>query len=256
MISDILAGCMGWFIGIIVNYLSDVLPLRRKLVTPFCLACDRPYSWFDYAIWPRRCSECGYRRSWRVISVEIIYIIISIWLWNQSEIKLGYFGSLLLLAYWGVVVVIDLEYRLIMHPVSIFGAVIGLIIGVYLNGWWYTILGGMIGFGVMWLIYKLGEIILRLVGRLQGRVVSDVALGWGDVNLGGVLGLMLGWPAISIGLILSIILAGIVSLIYILVMLVRGRYQMFHAIPYGPFMIAGAVILMFFSKSLISLLMR
>ncbi len=256
MITDILAGLIGWIVGIFVNYIADVLPLRRKLVTPFCIACDHSYSWFNYAIWPRRCKNCGYRRIWRVLIVEIIYILIAVWLWNQPVEKLGFFGAMLLLAYWGVVVVIDLEYQLIMHPVSIFGAGLGLMLGVYLNGWWNTIFGGIVGFGLMWLLYKFGELIMRLIARKRGQVVGDVALGFGDVNLGGVLGLILGWPAILIGLVLAVILAGFISLLYIIIMLVRGRYQMFHAIPYGPFMIAGAIILVFFRDSLILLLTK
>ena len=256
MITDILAGFIGWVIGVVVNYVSDVLPLRRRLVRPFCVACDKPQGWVNYAVWPRRCPKCGQRRLWRVWVVEVVYIFLAIWLWEVPVEKLGFIGGILLLAYFGVVVIIDIEYRLIMHPVSLFGAILALIIGVYLHGWVDSLLGGLTGFGSMWLLYKLGELIMRLVSRLRGLSVGDVALGFGDVNLSGVLGLLLGWPAILVGLLLAVLLAGIVSLVYLVIMLILRRYRLFTALPYGPFLIAGAGLLIFFRDALIKFLER
>ena len=37
---------------------------------------------------------------------------------------------------------------------------------------------------------------------------EDVALGFGDVHLSGILGLLLGWPGITGGLFVAIILGG------------------------------------------------
>jgi leader peptidase (prepilin peptidase)/N-methyltransferase len=83
-----------------------------------------------------------------------------------------------------------------------------------------------------------------------------VALGFGDVNLSGVLGLLLGWPAILVGLLLAVLLAGIVSLIYLIIMLALRRYRLFTALPYGPFLIAGAGLIIFFRDGVIRLLGR
>lgn len=254
MITDILAGLVGWVIGIVVNYVADVFPLRRRLVRPFCIACDRPQRWVAYALWPRRCTVCGYRRRWRVWVVEVAFIILAVWLWRIPAEKLGFWGGILLLAYFGVVVVIDVEYRLIMHPVSIAGGIMALLIGTYLHGFINSMLGGLAGFGAMWLLYKFGEVIMRLVSRLRGQAVDDVALGFGDVNLSGVLGLLLGWPAILVGLLLAVLLAGVVSMVYLVVMLILRRYRLFTALPYGPFLIASAALLIFFRDGLIRLL--
>lgn len=256
MISDILAGFIGWAIGIVVNYVADVLPLRRRLVRPFCIACDQPQRWVGYAFWPRRCTKCGRRRSGRVWVLEIIYILLAIWLWRMPVEKLGFWGGMLLLAYFGVVVVIDIEYRLIMHPASIVGAALALIMGVYLHGLVDSLLGGLAGFGAMWLLYMFGILIMRLISHMRGQAIGDVALGFGDVNLSGVLGLLLGWPAILVGLLLAVLLAGIVSLIYLIIMLALRRYRLFTALPYGPFLIAGAGLIIFFRDGVIRLLGR
>jgi leader peptidase (prepilin peptidase)/N-methyltransferase len=154
---------------------------------------------------------------------------------------------LALLIYFCLVVVIDIEHRLIMHPISLVGAGLGLITGVYLHGLWLSLIGGAAGFAGMMLLYIFGLFFLRLMAFLRRTGVGvDEAVGFGDVTLSGVLGLMLGWPGITAGLILAILLGGLVSFLYLAGMLVARRYQAFSAIPYGPFLIAGAVILIFF----------
>jgi prepilin signal peptidase PulO-like enzyme (type II secretory pathway) len=168
--------------------------------------------------------------------VEIFFIVASVFLSFSPPIHIGYWLGMIVLAYFGVVVLIDLEYRLIMHPVSIFGAVLGLLVGYLRVGLLRTIEGGVSGFVIMWLIYLLGVLIIKLINRRRGRAVNDVALGFGDVNLSGVLGLMLGWPLILVGLVVAVLIGGLVSLIYILVMLVTRKYQAFAALPYGPFL--------------------
>jgi leader peptidase (prepilin peptidase)/N-methyltransferase len=92
-----------------------------------------------------------------------------------------------------------------------------------------------------------------VVNRRKGQPVNDVALGFGDVNLSGVLGLILGWPVILIGLVVAVLIGGIVSLIYIVVKLITRKYEAFMALPYGPFLVLGAVLLIYFRNLVIKL---
>ncbi len=254
MITYILAIVPGWLAGAVVNYLADLLPLRRRLTRPFCIQCDTTQSWHNYLFWPRKCPTCHHPRNVRVWVVEGFYILASIVISQFPPIKLGYGLGMLLLVYFGVVVLIDLEYRLIMHPVSIFGAVLGLIIGTLKIGWLRALVGGAVGFGIMWLLYLLGVLIIKVVNRRRGLPVNDVALGFGDVNLSGVLGLMLGWPLILVGLVVAVLMGGFVSLIYIIIKLFTRKYQAFMALPYGPFLVLGAVILIYFRNLVLSLI--
>jgi leader peptidase (prepilin peptidase)/N-methyltransferase len=245
---NLLAIIPGWLLGALVNYLADVLPLRRRLTKPFCIVCDTEQSWLNYLVWPRRCQSCNQHRGIRVWIVEIFFILASVIISFSPPVKLGYWLGMIVLAYFGVVVLIDLEYRLIMHPVSIFGAVLGVLVGTLRVGLGRSLIGGVAGFVIMWLIYQLGVWIIKLVNRWRGQPVNDVALGFGDVNLSGVLGLMLGWPLILIGLVVAVLVGGLVSFIYILVMLVTRKYQAFAALPYGPFLVIGAVVLIYFQE--------
>lgn len=254
MITHILAILPGWLLGSLVNYVADVLPLRRKLTKPFCIPCDTSQSWLNYLVWPRRCPNCHQPRRFRVWVVEAFFIAASIYISYFPPHKIGYWLGMSVLAYFGVVVIIDLEYHLIMHPVSIIGAGLGLIVGIMRVGWLKAIVGGAMGFGVMWLLYMLGVLIIKLVNRRKSLPVNDVALGFGDVNLSGVLGLMLGWPLILVGLVVAVLIGGLVSLIYIVVMVITRKYQAFAALPYGPFLVIGAVALIYFSDYMLTLL--
>ena len=254
MITYIIAIIVGWLSGIVVNYVADVLPLRRRLTKPFCIQCDTDQTWFSYFTWPRKCPVCSHSRGFRVWVVEGCYIAASILISQYPPEGLGYVFGMVVLVYFGVVVLIDLEYRLIMHPVSLVGAVLGLVVGILRVGWMNAFIGGVAGFGIMWLLYMLGVLIIKLVDRARGRPVNDVALGFGDVNLSGVLGLMLGWPLILVSLIVSILIAGLVSLIYIVIKLITGRYSAFMALSYGPFLVIGAVIFIYFGDLVLKLI--
>jgi prepilin signal peptidase PulO-like enzyme (type II secretory pathway) len=97
----------------------------------------------------------------------------------------------------------------------------------------------------MFLMYLLGFLFLRVVKRRSASVAGE-ALGFGDVMLGGVLGLILGWPAIFASLLLTILLSGTASLLYLLVMILARKYSPSLSIPYGPYMVLGAVLLLYF----------
>jgi leader peptidase (prepilin peptidase)/N-methyltransferase len=251
---NILAIIPGWLLGMLVNYLADVLPHRRRLTRPFCMVCDTDQKWINYLVWPRKCPECRQRRNIRVWIVELVFIICSVFISYSPPDKIGYWLGMVVLAYFGVVVLIDLEYRLIMHPVSLFGVALGLLVGFLRVGWMRSLIGGVAGFVIMWLIYMLGVLLMKLINRRRGQAVNEVAFGFGDVNLSGVLGLMLGWPGILVGLVVAVLIGGLVSLIYVVVMLFTRKYQAFTALPYGPFLVLGALVLIYFTEQVAALL--
>ena len=209
----------------------------------------------------RTCASCRKNRTARTWIVQILAIAASLSLWLNPHTKLGYWVGFLLLVYFSIVFVIDLEYRLIMHPVSIVGAFIGLGVGIYLNGILPTLLGGLGGFGIMLVFYLLGTVFARYRARRMvaaGQEPDDEeALGAGDVILAGVLGLFLGWPLIWFGLLVGILLAGLITIPMFLIMLIARRYKedaWLVFIPYGPFFLVSATLIIFFLPKLLSVL--
>lgn len=244
LISLLISVALGLAAGYLVNYISDVLPYTRRLSQPTCPKCLKPHTWTDY-LFLRACHSCGHKRSTRTYLVILILLSATIYIWLNPPKRTGFFFAYLLLAYLGVVFVIDLEHRLIMHPVSITGAILGLAIGSYAHGLLPSILGGAFGFGSMLLLYYLGEVFTRIMAKRRGEAIDEVALGFGDVNLCGVTGLLLGWPVILAGILFTILAGGIGSILVIAYMLIRKRYSAFTPIPYAPFLILSVLFYLF-----------
>jgi leader peptidase (prepilin peptidase)/N-methyltransferase len=159
----------------------------------------------------------------------------------------------MVLAYFSIVAVIDLEHRLILHPISLVGSILGIFIGVWLHGWLSTLIGGLIGFGIMLALFFIGVVFVRTIIRKRRPGFDEEPLGFGDVILSGILGLFVGWPGIVLCLIVGILIAGLGALIYILGRMVTHHYQSFDFVPYGPFLLAGAFILLFLRDHLVAL---
>ena len=241
-----LAVVSGFILGMVINYLADMLPVMRRLGRPTCPHCSAKFNWWNYLIWPRKCSNCSMRRSARTWIVETILILAGFFLVDHGPVDLGLAGRLILVGYLVLVTVIDIEHRLIMHVVSLVGAGLVLWVGVVLHGWIPTLLGGLAGFLAMLAFYYLGLFFVRLSRKLRGLQISeDEAIGFGDVNLSGIIGLLLGWPGITIGLLFAIVIAGFASLLYLIWTLLRKRYHSDLALPYGPFLTISAFILLF-----------
>lgn len=260
---------LGWACGAFVNYLSDVLPYRRRFARPFCLACQAPVPPVNYFFWPRRCPACTKPRPARTWLVEAVFVALTLWTWFRPSEMLGFWLGLAVMVFFGVVVVIDIEHRLILHPVSLVGAALGLLVGVIVYGTRLTneptaeaslfglaagtlpfglaksLLGGLFGFGIMFVFFYLGNLLAKLIGRLRGEPVGEDALGYGDVILSGVLGLMVAWDRIIYALFLGVLAGAIFSAGYLIFKTLARKYQLFTAIPYGPFLVAGAAFILF-----------
>jgi leader peptidase (prepilin peptidase)/N-methyltransferase len=244
ILANLIFGLLG---ALLVNYLADVLPAHRKIVPAYCHDCNSQKS-LRYLLPFVPCQECGARATGRHQAVLILGPVLAGLLYYFPIESLGNFGAILWLVYFGLVVVIDLEHRLILHPVSLVGALIGFIFGSLSHGVVATIIGGAAGFGIMLIFYFLGELFVRYLSKSRGQEIDEVALGFGDVNLAGVIGLLLGWPVILLGIFFAIILGGIISGLFLLVQSIRKKYEAFQALPYGPFLVISVVIVYYYSQ--------
>lgn len=241
---------LGFVCGTIINVLADVLPplysinRQPKRYRPTCPGCNEPYPFFDYLIL-RRCRTCNSRPAVRRFIVPGCFIAVLFYFQMVPNERLNFLLAVLLWLYFGAVLVMDIEHRIILDPVTIGGEIIALAAGWQLHGLQTTLIGGAAGFAIMLVLYYLGILFAKQVSKARGEMIDEPALGAGDVRLGGVLGLLLGWPGITLGLLIAIILGGIISLVVILVYVARKQYHSLIAIPYAPFLIMGAVILLF-----------
>lgn len=237
----------GGLAGFFLNYLADVLPVFRRFTHSICQDCHEPIRWKDYILF-HACPHCG-RRWWprrALVAVATPLLLVALYLFPNA--RLSFAENAIILCYFLLVAIIDIEHRLVLHPVSLAGALIGLVLGTRMHGILLTLIGGAAGFLMMFVLYYLGALFAKALGEARGEEIEEIPLGFGDVNLSGVLGLLLGWPGIAAGLFFAVLAGGVFSGGYILVLKLLRRYQPFSAIPYAPFLLLGTAILLFATK--------
>jgi len=96
-----------------------------------------------------------------------------------------------------------------------------------------------------------GAALLRAIGCAAGaylvfavlRLVSPRSLGGGDVNLAALLGLTLGWRSVD-AVIVGLGIGAVLAAGYALLGLASRRLRLDAALSYGPFLIAGALLVL------------
>lgn len=82
---------------------------------------------------------------------------------------------------------------------------------------------------------------LTLVVVTRGR-----GMGWGDVKLAGLMGLILGFPKIIVALYLAFLTGAIIAVILVLV----GKKRFGQSIPFGPFLSGATIASLFWGQNL------
>lgn len=177
--------------------------------------------------------------------VHAVYLLAVLWLWFSKASLSGFVNDLVILLYFGVVWIIDQRTRLIPNTLSLTGLLVGLASGTFRNGLSVTLVGGLVGFSLCLALYLFGIVFTTLANRWRKKELQEVAFGAADVLLGGVIGLVVGWPLVVNSLLVSVLLAGLFSILYLAIKLLSRSYSFGLAIPYAPFMILGALYSLF-----------
>ena len=253
---------LGLLLAICLNSLADHLPpdeldVRHRPTLPQCRYCGArhaPLYWLaltGFLFQGGHCEHCHAPRRARHVLVELGLALALAYAWNWAGgAPEKFLPAAVILSLFMLITVIDIEHRLILYNVAVVSA---LSIGVMNSllperGLFKTLVGGLVGYGFWFVIFGAGQIFSMLVARWRGQPLDEIAFGGGDVNLGGIVGLAVGWSGILFTLPLTIFSAAAFSLVYLGVQAVRGKASLFMVIPYGPFIILGALTIYFYGQ--------
>jgi leader peptidase (prepilin peptidase)/N-methyltransferase len=226
---------LGAVVGSFLNVCIDRLPDNKSIVYPpsRCAACQKRLSARDLIpvlsyLWLRgRCRYCKAAIPKRILWVEIsttaLFPILYWYYGLGAELAVVAFYFCLFL----VILVIDLERHLILNKIVYPGAVIAIVFSIFLSslevvpGIASAAAGGGIGLGIFLLIVLL----------------SRGGMGWGDVKMAALIGLVLGYSLVFVAILLAVISGGIIAVI-LLMTRVKGRKQ---SIAFGPFLSLSAM---------------
>jgi leader peptidase (prepilin peptidase) / N-methyltransferase len=127
------------------------------------------------------------------------------------------------------VIFFDFEHRLILDRVMFPSMVLALVVSLFGHPWWAGIATGLAA-GLLFL----------LIAVVGAAIFKAEALGFGDVKLALFMGLLLGPLPTVQALFYGVFLAGMVS-----VGIILWRRSLKGTIAYGPYLAAGALVMLF-----------
>lgn len=242
----VFSALFGLIIGSFLNVCIYRIPREKSIVWPpsFCPKCGahiKPYDnipLFSYIFLWGKCRQCKAPISIQYPIVEAISGALTLlFVWHYG---LTPWTFVVLAAVYALIIlsVIDLELMIIPDRFSLGLIVLGLAFSWcnpnFDGVWWQkllqSLLGGSVGF--------FGVLAIALIGTF---LFKKEAMGGGDVKLMGGVGALIGWQ----GVITTVIFASFLGLIYsIFLMIFKGK-KGGDAIPFGPFLSAGALINLF-----------
>ena len=242
----VLVGLLGLVIGSFLNVVIYRVPRGESLIRPGsrCPACGtdiRPWHNVPVVGWlvlRGRCATCGAGISARYPLVEagcaVLFVLVAWRLWDLS-LASAIPAYLYFAAVGLALAVIDLEHRRL--PTAIVAPsypVLAVLLGASAlwqhDGWSFVraVLGGAALFAFFFAL----------------AFIYPAGMGFGDVRLAGLVGGVLGylsWSTWAIGSFLGFLLGAVVGVGLIAV----GRGGRRTAVPFGPFMVAGALVALF-----------
>ena len=238
MTGKLVAGLAGLGVGSLLSIVITRLAQEEPFWSgrPCCSQCDQVLPWgaFVYLLgyaWHRGCCRnCGESLPWRYPVVEATAGLLAAALWWRFP------GSRLLWVYGPfaaallILTVLDLEYFWLPDVITLWGTAWGLACALIFPDLAFgsALVGASLGFaffrGVGWLYEKASK------GRRQG-------LGEGDAKLMAFIGAVLGLKALPWVLFSSAVLGSLAGLIVAW----RSDQGRFTHIPYGPFLVVGAL---------------
>lgn len=193
-----------------------------------------------------KCRYCEKPISWQYPLVELMTALIfivsyAVWPYGFELAGMVQFGFwLVTLIFFMILAVYDLKWMLL--PNTIVYPLIGLsLVGVFtqaiIQSDWSVIFGAFWGalclFGLFWFLFQLSN----------GKWI-----GGGDVKLSAALGLIVGGPVEAM---LVIFLASLMGMFVSVPLMVRGKKSMTSKVPFGPFLLAGTIVVVLFGERMI-----
>lgn len=247
---------VGAMVGSFINVVADRIPAGKSIISPpsHCSECNykipatENIPIFSY-LWLRgHCRHCGATIPPRLFWVELGTAILFAFLyWHYGlswELALVTFYCCLFIT----LLLIDLEHNILPNKIVYPGMLIALIIAGA---------GSIFGFEPsaiahrgfhLWILNAAIGGVIGFVLLLLPALLYRGGMGWGDVKLAGLIGLVTGFPLVLLAMFLAIVSGGLTAAVLLLLKL-KGRKD---AIPFGPFLSLAAIITLLWGGNLLN----
>lgn len=224
---------VGLLLGSFYNVVGLRIPQNQSIVTPrsHCTSCNRNLSYlelipvFSYIFLRGKCKTCGTKVSPLYPVMEFLtgalFLLSALLLgWTPELIVALVFISLLI-----IITISDISYMLIPDKVLLYFLPIFIVLRIFvpLDPWWGPIAGAFTGFGLLCLV---------------AVITKGNGMGFGDVKLYFVIGIILGFHNVLLSFFLASLLGSVVGGLGLFLGVIKRKQP----IPFGPFIAVGAII--------------
>ena len=273
---------LGLIIGSFLNVVIFRLESGEKIVNDRskCLRCKHVLAWYDlipvfsFIFLKGSCRYCKKKISWQYPTVEIATGILFVLIFNFqfsifNEFSIFNFSALggpalgwqfllsisyLLFIASSLIVIFAYDIKHYIIPDKVIYPAIAVALGFNLfndviinNNFQFPIFNFQSILNSQFLNFLFSAILAGGFFYAIVVITKGRGMGGGDVKLGFLMGLILGWPLVLIALFLSFIIGSVVGIFLILV----GNKKMKSMIPFGPFLVLGTFIALFFGKGIV-----
>lgn len=244
--TGIFIGFMGLFIGSFLNVCIYRIPRKESIVLPpsHCPHCsERLKAWdlipvLSYLLCRGRCRYCGEKISPQYLLLEVITGLV----YYLTYLQFGLTGEgYMMLAFVSALIVvtgIDARHRIIPDKINLPGIAIGFMLAIFQVH--ITFLNALAGFLVG------GGLFLLIL------IITRGGMGAGDMKFMAFVGTFLGIRAT----LLTIFLGSLIGSFYGLYLVLIKKAGLKTAVPYGPFLAAGAFLAALYGEEIVRLYLQ
>ena len=242
----VLGGIWGSFCNVCIYRLpnNDSVVTKRS----FCRSCKNKIKWYDnipllsFIFLRGKCRTCNNKISSQYFLVELISAISFLSIYYIYGISITTLLLIILSIFFIIIFFIDLKHFIIPNELTFPLMLIGFIKSFdpnlnqtifpnYIN----SLLGGLLGYAVIWLIIFLYK-----------KIRNKEGMGLGDAKLMAVVGFWFGWVSVPF----TIFISSAVALALVVPSLIKKTRNMSAQIPFGPYIIIGCIIYVTFANQI------
>jgi leader peptidase (prepilin peptidase)/N-methyltransferase len=242
-----------FILGLIIGSFLNVLVYRLRnnetlMGRSMCRSCSRQICWYDnipllsFAVLRGRCRDCQAPISWQYPALELItgvlFVAVGIYFFSYEDWS-SWSETVWLLTTVSCFIVVA-AYDMRHMEIPIMPLIVAAIAALLFFAWEYHLnglfLGSRFGLGLLGAA-AVGAFFFSLV-----YVSNETWMGWGDVWLGCVAGMIVGLPLALFMLTVSFASGSIVG---IAGMYLEGK-SLKSRMPFGPFLVIGTMAAIFF----------
>ena len=249
----IFVAIIGALWGSFANVCILRLPEGKGVVSgrSYCPNCKKLITWKDnipiisFLLLKGKCRQCKKPISFQYTLVEFLSLISFLSIYYLYGISLTTLLLIILAIIFIIIFFIDLKHFIIPNSLTFPLMVLGFIKSFIPNldeifpNYIDSLIGGLFGYGIIWSII----FFYKQVRKKEG-------MGLGDAKLFAVIGFWFGWISIPF----VIFLSSIIALLSVIPDLIKNLKKMTTQIPFGPYIIIGTLVYLFFENNFRSII--